>query len=94
MQRLLSRRRFANALNGIALAGIELGLRVLIYTPKPLFRAGGAIFDRVALWAYLGWLRYKVNDPEVRQQLRPRFGQDAPAARWVPITYPPLTGRM
>ncbi|KRQ21994.1 MULTISPECIES: flavin-containing monooxygenase [Mycobacteroides] len=74
LQRLLAGRRFANTVNGIALGGIELGLRVLIYTPKPLFRAGAAIFDKVALWAYRGWLRHKVNDPEVREQLRPRFG--------------------
>lgn len=74
LQRMLSRRWFANAVNGIALGGIELGLRVLIYTPKPLFRVGAAIFDRLALWAYLGWIRYKVRDPHVRQQLRPRFG--------------------
>ncbi|WJR36558.1 NAD(P)/FAD-dependent oxidoreductase [Mycobacteroides immunogenum] len=74
LQRLLSGRRFANGVNGIGLAGVELGLRVLIYTPKPLFRVGGAIFDWVALWAYRGWLRYKVDSPEVREQLRPRFG--------------------
>ncbi|MUM19786.1 NAD(P)/FAD-dependent oxidoreductase [Mycobacterium sp. CBMA271] len=74
LQRMLAGRRFANAVNGIALGGIELGLRVLIYTPKPLFRVGAGIFDRLALWAYLGWIRYKVRDPEVRRQLRPRFG--------------------
>lgn len=74
LQRALAKRRFANAVNGIALGGVELGLRVLIYTPRPLFRLGAAIFDRVALWLYLGWLRYKVRDKEVRRRLRPRFG--------------------
>ncbi|OHU98577.1 flavin-containing monooxygenase [Mycobacterium talmoniae] len=74
LRRLLARRRFANALNWIALLFIETGLRVLIYTPRPLFRVGAAVFDRVALLGYLGWLRLKVRDRTVRRQLRPRFG--------------------
>lgn len=74
LQRLLAHRRFANGAHAIALAGIELGLRVLVYTPRPLFRAGAAVFDRVALALYLGWVRYKVRDRKVRRQLRPRFG--------------------
>lgn len=74
MQRLLAHRRFANGAHAIALAGIELGLRVLVYTPRPLFRVGAAIFDRVALALYLGWMRYKVRDPQVRRRLRPGFG--------------------
>lgn len=74
VQRLMAKRGFANALNWIALMGIEIGLRVLIYTPTPLFRVGASLFDRTALLLYLGWLRYKVNDRTVRRQLRPRFG--------------------
>lgn len=74
LQRLLARRRFANGAHAVALAGIELGLRVLMYTPPRLFRLGATVFDRVALGLYLGWLRYKVHDPVVRRQLRPRFG--------------------
>lgn len=74
LQRLLAHRRFANGAHAVALAGIELGLRVLVYTPRPLFRVGAAIFDRGALALYLGWLRYKVRDAQVRRRLRPRFG--------------------
>lgn len=74
LQRMLAHRRFANAVHSVALAFIEAGLRVLIYTPRPLFRVGAAVFDRVALLAYMLWLRYKVRDRQVRSQLRPRFG--------------------
>lgn len=74
LQRLLAHRRFANGAHAIALAGIELGLRVLVYTPRPLFRVGAAVFDRIALALYMGWVRYKVRDKKVRRQLRPSFG--------------------
>ncbi|OBK85364.1 flavin-containing monooxygenase [Mycolicibacter sinensis] len=74
LQRMLANRRFANFVHSFALVFIEAGLRVLIYTPRPLFRLGAGVFDRVALLAYRGWLRYKVDDPRVRRQLRPRFG--------------------
>jgi len=74
LQRLMAKRWFANGLNWLALIFIEAGLRILIYTPRPLFRFGAAIFDRIALLLYLIWLRVKVRDRTVRQQLRPRFG--------------------
>lgn len=74
LQSLLARRRFANTAHAVALAGIELGLRVLVYTPAPLFRFGAKVFDQAALALYLGWVRYKVRDRAVRRQLRPCFG--------------------
>ncbi|MCV7248293.1 NAD(P)/FAD-dependent oxidoreductase [Mycobacterium koreense] len=74
LRRLLAKRWFATTLHTVVLAFIEIGLRVLIYTPRPVFTAAASAFDRVALLLYRGWLRYKVKDRSVRRQLRPRFG--------------------
>ena len=54
LQRLLAHRRLANGAHAVALAGIELGLRVLVYTPPALFRFGATAFDRTALALYMG----------------------------------------
>lgn len=66
--------RVPGLLHGVALAFIELGLRVLIYTPKPLFRFGARRFDVGAHRLYDLWMWICVRDRSVRDKLRPGYG--------------------
>lgn len=61
-------------LHGIALVFIELGLRVLVHTPPPMFRAGASGFDALGKRLYRTWLRIKVRDRTVREKLLPKYG--------------------
>ncbi|GAB0104193.1 NAD(P)/FAD-dependent oxidoreductase [Nocardia sp. JMUB6875] len=64
----------AAALHGVALAGVEVGLRGLVYMPNWLMRLGSWPVDSGARTLYRGWLRYKVRDPRVRAKLVPGYG--------------------
>ncbi|WP_433661317.1 flavin-containing monooxygenase [Nocardia sp. CA-128927] len=74
MQQTLRIPGLSALLHGVALAGVEVGLRGLVYTPNRLFRAGSWPVDAGARALYRGWLRYKVRDPEVRAKLVPGYG--------------------
>lgn len=63
-----------NLLNNAALVGVELGLRILIYTPSWLFKPGAVVFDWIALMLYKLWLVITVRKPETRKKLTPTFG--------------------
>lgn len=74
MQRGLAVPGVSGGLHGAALFFVELGLRVLTYTPNLLFRIAARPFDSIARGLYRGWLRIKVRDPQVRAKLVPRYG--------------------
>lgn len=74
MQRGLRVPGVAAALNGTALAGIDMGLRGLIRMPDWLMRAGARPVDSGARGLYRTWLAIKVRDPQTRRKLVPHYG--------------------
>ncbi|AYF77950.1 NAD(P)/FAD-dependent oxidoreductase [Nocardia yunnanensis] len=74
MQKLLALPGGSAVANGLAQTVVDLMLRVAIYTPAPLWRVGARIIDFAGRHAYARWVRYKVKDKEIREQLRPDFG--------------------
>lgn len=74
LKTLLRVPRLAGLLHGVALAFIDLGLRVLIYTPRQLFGFGARRFDSGAHVLYDLWLWICVRDRETRRKLRPSYG--------------------
>ncbi|WOC14262.1 flavin-containing monooxygenase [Gordonia sp. MP11Mi] len=74
MQRLLRLPTVAGQLHEAILGVLEIGLRVLIYTPKPLFNVGATVFDFVGDRLYNLWLWLCVRSKEDRNKLRPSFG--------------------
>lgn len=74
VQRVLGIPGVAKVLNGVALAGVELGLRTLVYTPawaaRNMVRAG----DAAAKAAYRRYVASVVRDPELREALTPSYG--------------------
>ncbi|MFE3193580.1 flavin-containing monooxygenase [Nocardia sp. NPDC059240] len=74
MQRLLALPGGSAVANGVAQTVVDTALRVAIYTPAPLWRAGARLVDLAGRNAYAGWVRIKVKDKEIRKQLRPDFG--------------------
>ncbi len=74
MRRLLRLPGLSGALHEVILAVMEVGLRVLIYTPRQLFNPGAKAVDFGGVRLYDLWLRLCVRDKEVRQKLRPRYG--------------------
>lgn len=66
--------RLPGLLNGAALAFVEVGLRALIYTPRPLFNVSARYFDGGAHRLYDLWLWICVRDRSVRDKLRPKYG--------------------
>ncbi|VFA88468.1 4-hydroxyacetophenone monooxygenase [Gordonia paraffinivorans] len=74
MQRALGMPGLARAVHEAVLFFLELGLRVLIYTPPSLFAPGATVFDRIAHRLYDFWLWLCVRDKSVRDKLRPKYG--------------------
>ncbi|MFW0792015.1 flavin-containing monooxygenase [Gordonia sp. CPCC 205333] len=74
MQRLLGLPKIAGLLHEAVLAVLEVGLRVLIYTPRPLFNAGSTVFDWAGDRLYNLWLWLCVRNKSDRDKLRPAFG--------------------
>ncbi|NNG98081.1 flavin-containing monooxygenase [Gordonia araii] len=74
LQRLLGLPRLAGLFHEAILAVLELGLRVLIYTPQWLFRPGARVFDAAGHGLYRLWLRLCVRDKETRNKLNPKYG--------------------
>ncbi|GED96652.1 flavin-containing monooxygenase [Gordonia crocea] len=74
LQRALGLPRLAGWLHEAILAVMELGLRVLIYTPRWLFAPAANTFDRAGHALYRLWLRLCVKDRETRRKLDPSYG--------------------
>ncbi|QLY29282.1 NAD(P)/FAD-dependent oxidoreductase [Nocardia huaxiensis] len=74
MQRFLALPGGSALVNGAAQALIDTALRVAIYTPHPMWKSGARLVDLAGKRAYRGWVRYKVQDKGIRDQLRPGFG--------------------
>jgi len=74
LQRFLRVPGLPGILHGAVLAVIDLGLRLLIYTPRRLFAFGARRFDWGAHGLYDIWLWICVRDRETRRKLRPSYG--------------------
>lgn len=74
MQRMLALPGGSALVNGLAQAVVDSMLRVAVFTPAPLWRLGARLVDAVGRSAYAGWVRIKVKDKRIREQLRPGFG--------------------
>ncbi|KAA8880480.1 NAD(P)/FAD-dependent oxidoreductase [Nocardia colli] len=74
MQRLLALPGGSAVANGIAQVTVDALLRVAVFTPAPLWRAASRLVDFAGRNAYAGWVRIKVKDKKIRQELRPGFG--------------------
>ncbi len=53
---------------------VEVALRIVYQTPRPLFRVGAPVFDKIARALYRGYLRSVVQDPADRRRLMPDYG--------------------
>ncbi|MEV6279681.1 NAD(P)/FAD-dependent oxidoreductase [Nocardia sp. NPDC051832] len=74
MQRLLALPGGSAAANAAAQIVVDSLLRVAVFTPHPLWRAGARVVDFAGRRLYAGWLRIKVRDRTIREQLAPGFG--------------------
>ncbi|WP_280466456.1 flavin-containing monooxygenase [Nocardia brasiliensis] len=74
MQRMLALPGGSAIVNGLAQGVIDSALRVAVFTPAPLWRLGARLVDALGRSAYAGWVRIKVQNKEIRKQLRPDFG--------------------
>lgn len=63
-----------SVLSAIANIVVEIGLRILYQTPRPLFRLAAPWFDRTARLFYRFYLRRVVDDARTRQALMPGYG--------------------
>lgn len=53
---------------------VDLLLRVMVYTPAPLFKRAAGGIDAGGHSLYQMWLRKNVKDEKIREQLTPKYG--------------------
>jgi cation diffusion facilitator CzcD-associated flavoprotein CzcO len=74
VQRVLSIPGVGAAIHGLALAGVEAGLGIMVYAPPALADRSMAAFDRVAKRAYGRYVRATVADRQTADALIPSYG--------------------
>ncbi|TLF81299.1 NAD(P)/FAD-dependent oxidoreductase [Nocardia cyriacigeorgica] len=74
MQQFLALPGGSAVVNGFAQIVIDTLLRVAVFTPTPIWKAAARLIDALGRNAYARWVRYKVEDEQIRKQLRPGFG--------------------
>lgn len=74
VQRVLALPGVGAAIHGLALAGVEVGLGLMVYSPPALADPGMRALDRAAQRAYARYVRARVTDPVAADALVPRYG--------------------
>lgn len=71
---LLAAPGIGTGLSAIANLVVEVCLRLVYQTPRPVFRAVAPLFDKVSRVAYRRYLRVVVRDKRTREGLEPGYG--------------------
>lgn len=74
VQGLLAMPGVSKLVNGLALAGVDLGLRAIVYAPPPLAARAIRAADAAARAAYGRYVASVIDDPELKAALTPSYG--------------------
>jgi cation diffusion facilitator CzcD-associated flavoprotein CzcO len=74
VQRVLAIPGVGAAIHGLALAGVEVGLGMMVYSPPPIADRWMRALDRAAKSAYGRYVRATVTDPDTAEALIPSYG--------------------